>query len=415
MIKDAQAFLAETRQEGRDHDSQVLIEAGWQVPLYTPETAGELPALYKVSLAGSVEPASLMAERGLFLLQQPVQIEPDPLEVGQGPVWARGAPVRVDGALRRKFWTVRASVWSQTLPKTTLTEGLLMVPAKNGTLLTCAQDIPLKVELAKGTKPVPYCLSLAGELQPAEQLSVSRGKLAGLYRAEGDETQTDCLLLVDQPTAPLTGFTLVYLRRLLKTQAEALAQAANQATRLGQSLAISPAKAEPGRSESASRPLPYTLAEARRGLREADAALRKAMAAVGGLEAGFGTILGKRSGESTQAPSTLAINPEIFEGAAREILLETGESCLALAPQLDTAAKTVRQAAESSGGFTVEQYQQAYSAAVEATENVRQPLLALIGRLRAEIAAEELPLVAWRVHDQVQVLAEGLRWGVLRG
>jgi hypothetical protein len=140
------------------------------------------------------------------------------------------------------------------------------------------------------------------------------------------------------------------------------------------------------------------------------------MASVGGLEAGFGTILGKSGGETAQpAAPAPAISPEIFEGVAREVLQETGETCLALAPRLDSAAKKTRQAVEHPGGFTVEQYQAAYTAAVETARNAREQLLSLIEQLRAEIAAEELPLVAWRVHDQLQALAEGLRWGVLRG
>lgn len=413
--QDARAFLAETQQERQDQAGQLLAEAGWQIPLYTPETAGQLPPLHRVSPVDLGDPARFEGKSGLIILQQPVQVEPDPIEIGQGPAWAAAAPIGPDGRLRRKFWTIRAWLWSQTLPGTTVAEGVLTVAADNGTLISSGQDVPLKVTLAKGVKPALYRLSLAGKLQTAEQLTLSRGKLAGLYLAEADEAQIDSLLVVDQPAAPLTGFTLAYLQRLLGAQAEALAGAATQAAQLGQALAPPAGKAGPSRSDSANRPLPYTLAEARRGLKEADVALRKAMASIGGLEVGFGTILGKPGSETTQAAPAPAIRPEIFEGAAREILIEVSETCLVLAPQLDATARTVRQAVENSGGLTVAQYQQAYSAATETAQRVRQPLLALIERLRAEIASEELPLVAWRVHDQVQALAEGLRWGVLRG
>ena len=247
-------------------------------------------------------------------------------------------------------------------------------------------------------------------------MAANRGKLSGLYPVEDDKAQTDCLLVIDQPAAPLTGFTLTYLQGLLQSQAEALAQGATLASQLGQALAPPPEKPERGRSPAPTRTLPYTLAEARRGLKEADAALRKAMASVGGLEAGFGTILGKPGSETAQAAAPApAISPEIFEGVAQEVLHETGATCLALAPHLDSAAKNVRQTVENPGGFTAAQYQAAYTAALETAQTAREQLLNLVERLRAEIAVEELPLVAWRVHDQLQALAEGLRWGVLRG
>lgn len=413
---DARAFLAETGEEGRESYSQLLVEAGWQIPILSGEAEEPSLPLHFVSLAGSVDLAQIEASKGVLILQQPFQIEPDPLEIGRGPVWAEGAPIRPDGSLRRKFWAVRAYLLSRQFPEATQMDGLLTLPTENGLLITSAQELPLKVNLSKGAKPNVYRLSLSGALSPAEGLVASRGKLSGLYPAEDDQAQTDCLLVINQPAAPLTGFTLTYLQRLLQSQAEALSQATTLANRLGQSLAPPPEKPVQSRGQAPTRPLPYTLAEARRGLKEADAALRKAMASVGGLEAGFGTILGKPGGETAQAAAPApAISPEIFEGVAREVLQEVGETCLALAPTLENAAKKVQQTIDHSGGFTVEQYQAAYTAAVETARTTREGLLNLVERLRAEIATEELPLVAWRVHDELQALAEGLRWGMLRG
>ena len=70
---------------------------------------------------------------------------------------------------------------------------------------------------------------------------------------------------------------------------------------------------------------------------------------------------------------------------------------------------------DSSNGFTVEQYQQSYTKAASTAQETRQSLLKIIARLRVEMASERLPLVAWRVHHQIQEIAENLRWGVLRG
>jgi hypothetical protein len=413
---DARAFLAETGEEGRESYSQLLAEAGWKIPIQTPDNEEQPLPLHLLSLAEPTALTRVEASDGIVILQQPIQVEPDPLEIGRGPVWAEGAPIRPDGYLRRKFWTVRAHIWPRRFPQAILAENLLTIPGKGGLLITSAQEAPLKINLPKGAKPEAYRLSLSGALSGAEGLAVNRGKLSGLYPVEDDKAQTDCLLVIDQPATSLTGFTLTYLQRLLQSQAEALAQGATLASQLGQALAPPPEKTEQSRSQAPTRPLPYTLAEARRGLKEADAALRKAMASVGGLEAGFGTILGKPGSETAQAAAPApAISPEIFEGVAREVLHEAGATCLALAPRLDSAAKSVRQTVENPEGFTAAQYQAAYTAAIEAAQTAREQLLSLIERLRTEIAAEELPLVAWRVHDQLQALAEGLRWGVMRG
>ena len=47
-------------------------------------------------------------------------------------------------------------------------------------------------------------------------------------------------------------------------------------------------------------------------------------------------------------------------------------------------------------------------------ETVRESVLGAIAQLRLEISAGRLPLVIWRIHDQMQAISEGLRGGVLR-
>ena len=64
--------------------------------------------------------------------------------------------------------------------------------------------------------------------------------------------------------------------------------------------------------------------------------------------------------------------------------------------------------------FTVEQYRQSYTTAATAIQVVRESLLKIITQLRQDIGSEKMPLIAWRVHDQVQEIVETLRWGVLR-
>jgi hypothetical protein len=310
------------------------------------------------------------------------------------------------------LWQVRQKLWRQTLPELRLEGHTLIAPFSGGTIMTRSSSAPVKIDIPSTVKAKLYRLGFNGELSDDESLKLSRGKVSGLYQAETAAGTTDLLLILDNPTAPLTGFPLSYLRCLLVAQMETLARSAVLAAALGESLSLP--QAEPERAAaSPRRPSSAALERARQGLSEADAALRKAMASIGALESGFATILGKES--SQQAVTPPAITPAIFEGEAKEVLLEVGAACAKIAPVLQDAAETLRRTLTASSGFTVEQYRQNYVAALAAARAAREPLLEVIALLRLEIAAERLPLLAWRVHQQVQELAESLRWGVLRG
>jgi hypothetical protein len=249
----------------------------------------------------------------------------------------------------------------------------------------------------------------------APDFNVARGKLNGLYLTEDQNSQTDLLLLLNDPSIS-SGFISTYLRALLQSQAQTLAYCAALAVQLAQ--ALTPVPAEPGAaSPPQAKPTSYTLAEARRGLREADAILRQAVASIGGLEAGFETILGRGKPEIPQPaqPAALLTPAILDEGQARETLLEAGRVCADIAPELNATAAALQKTLAAAAGLTPEHYRQNYNAAVTTAQTCYQLLLDVLARLRLEIAAKELPLVAWRVHDQVQSLAERLRWGVLRG
>jgi hypothetical protein len=115
------------------------------------------------------------------------------------------------------------------------------------------------------------------------------------------------------------------------------------------------------------------------------------------------------------AAASLAINPAIFEGQAKDVLLEVGAACAKVEPVLRAAVAAFQPVLASSAEFTFEQYLQGYTTVVTTAETAREPLLDVLALLRLEIAAERLPLIAWRVHNQVQEIVESLRWGVLRG
>jgi hypothetical protein len=267
----------------------------------------------------------------------------------------------------------------------------------------------LKVDLAVGAKSAVYRLCLTGQLLPDDQLKVSRSKLSGLYRATDNSVQTDLILVLNDPTAPLGEFACTYLGYWLTAQAQALSHCAELAAALGQTLTATETEASvPARPAKTS----YLLNEARRGLSEADVALRKALTSIGDLEGGFATILGKSGPQPVKSPAR--VSPDIFEGPARDVLAEVGAACAKIAPSLQSTAGNLQRTLAASPGFTIEQYQQSYTTAVSAAQSARETLLKVIALLRMEIASEKLPLVAWRVHNQVQELAEGLRWGVRR-
>jgi hypothetical protein len=148
-------------------------------------------------------------------------------------------------------------------------------------------------------------------------------------------------------------------------------------------------------------------------LSEADAALRKAMASINALSDGFATILDKPHQAIPQpAARPVAISPEAFAEGAREILIEVGAVCAESVPQLESAAKTGQETVGAST-FTIKQYQHSHTTVVTTAQAVRESLLKVIVELRLGIATERLPLITWRIHDQVQAIAESLRWGVI--
>jgi hypothetical protein len=393
--KDAQAFLDEVQRETILSYRQTLVGGGWQIPIYTDDT----PPV-------SGQPVFLK-------LAQPIQADPDPADVGRRPVWAASAPIRADGEPRPAFWQQRQQVWPLGWPETRLVDQTLVSTWPDGAFITRSGDTTLKLSLAAGAKAQVYRLYFSGQLLLESQLKLSRGKLTGLYRA-GDETGlTDLYLVINNPAAPLSEFPLAYLSHLLVAQAHTLERCAGVITALGQALSVGQAipippeeKKTPARS--------YLLDEARRGLRQAEAALRKATASIGDLESGFSTILGKsRSARLIEA--AVYLNLGAFDPLARGLLAEVGETCAAVGPALHAAAHRVDSCLSTPGGFTIEQYQQTYTATLADVDTVKAALFEIIGLLRLELAAERLPLVTWRLHDQIQEIAESLRWGVLRG
>ena len=414
LEQEAKVFLAELLKDKQATDYQILIDAGWQIPILG-QTKVEVETL---RLQNYTDPTVLNdsdSNSVILNLQQPIQIDPDPVEVSRYPVWAATAPIRADGSLRRKFWTFKHKLWQYQKLDAVLEDSILRMPFDKGEALSSGRDTALKMSLPKGSKPTIYRLRSNGELIIDEGLKTYRGKITGQYVVEDEITQTDWVLCIDHPNEPLTDFPQTYLSRLLNSQLQTLLRCGGLVESLSEILSpksvLSPVEVRPQTNASHT----YTLNEARRGLREADVALRKAIRSIGGLEAGFDIILGRPTPEIPQpAKGTIVINPEVFDAGVKDILYHIGKVCTESAIELKTASDMVQQIVDETQSLTIERYQTSYSNAVTATIHCRQNLHQVIAQLRTEIAAEKLPLVIWRVHDQIQSISKRLRWGVLR-
>ncbi len=417
LQEDAREFLSEIRQSSQQNYLQPLADAGWQTPVYFSglNTAPDLPQLQSCNMTQPINLSALDTGHTIITLRCPIQLDPTPPDAGTGPVWAKGAPIRADGSVRRSFWRIRQSIWQHCLPDATVDGQTFIAPFETWGLVTAAQDTAIKIVLPKGSKPTPYRLWLNGELLVDNILSAARSRLKGTYLTEDDSGQTDLAFYQNTPAEPVAGFLSAYLKDLLTAQIYALAWAAGRANKLGQSLLPGQLDNQ-GQPQAKPRQSPHTISDARRGLKEAEAALRKAMASIGGLETGFDTMLGKSRKDIPQvATESVAITADAFEGVAQDTIVLAGEVCADIATQLKSVAESLQNTVTATKNLiTVEQYQTCYNTAVNAAVDARTSLLAIIARFRSELSAGQLPLVTWRVHNQLQAIAEGLRWGVLR-
>ena len=417
LERDARRFLEEEKVDLKTSLTDILSAEGWQVPVYSTLTEPPVgaPAWQSYLLTGSIDRLPKLTKKSGLHLPHPIETEPDPIEVGSGPGWASKAPIRADGSVRHNFWRVRQALWSRRWPASSSDGSVWCLNTPHLTLITAVGDVPLKVETEAPAKSPIYRLRLSGELVVDETLQVTRKKMSGLYRVEDETDQTDLVALLADPTVAFPEPLLSHLRWLLVGQAETLSLAVRLAAHLSEMLAVPP-ETDPAPEPAGKRPMAhaYVLDEARRGLSQADAALRKALSSIGGLEQGFATMLDRDEDETTESvPAPLAIHPAAFEGTARQTLLTVGERCGEVASGLETVVAQLGEVVAQP--FNLADYQEAYRAAVTAAQAARRPLLDLITQLRRDIVAAELPLVIWRIHDQVQIVAECLRWGVLRG
>ena len=412
--KDAKLFLEQQSQARQTQDYNILAEAGWQIPMNPPGAdTSEAPHIQSVFDFQSLEADVLSSD--VFSLQQPIQISHDPVEIAGHPMWATAAPIRADGSFRRKVWSLRQTLWQyQSIDSTHFDGTVLVIEIDGGRVVMSGQDTLLKIDLPKNfSGSTCYRLRATGELIIDDQLKVSRGKLRGHYQVEDEVAQIDMLLCIVDPNKPLPDFLNTYLHQLLHAQFETLLKCKSLMEILHELLS-SKLSNTPQASESKTSHSSYTLNEARQGLKDADVALRKAIRSIGGLESGFDSILGRPTPETPQpAKGPIMINPKVFDDDIRTVLYNVGDVCGQTATELEAAIKALSNSGDREN-LTIEQYQQKYTHAVTAASYARQEMDHLVAQLRANIAAEKLPLVTWRIHDQIESISKRLYWGVLR-
>ncbi len=414
--RDARNFLHDLQQTTLTRYAKILTEAGWQGPLYPSEQtppAGHPP----ITPCSLTDPATLpQRPSGIVRLQHPIQADPDTPELGQGPVWAGQAPIESDGSLKPAFYQARLRLWPARYPTAASLNGMLSIAGEECITLTAASDTSFKISVSAEKRWTAWRLLADGTVQPAPDVK-QRGKtIRGPYRQADTAGQTDLYLLTTGPDAALSSPARQHLTALLTGQLAALERCSQQAERLAQSLTPSgPATGTRPSPQAGDAPITRTLAEARRGLQEADQALRRATQAISGLEEGLAAILGQHAPETglaaASAPAVLL--PDSLTADQQEILRRAAQVCRDISPPLAQAAANLRPLLQA-GPFTLVQYRQASESAVAAARSASAPLVEMITLLRGSISARQLPFVFWYVHNRLLELFQTLRWGVIR-
>lgn len=414
LEEDAKLFLREQQQAVAAASRQTIVEAGWQVPILPSDAEEQLDIPHLQNITDLDKWEVVDATSPILNLTQPIRIENNPVEIGSCTVWAINAPIRADGSLRRKFWRLRQKLGPYQNVDMVLDDPVSMIISPAGGAVMADQDTNLKVALPEDArKAACYRLRATGELIVDDNLRVFRGKLSGQYLLEDDSSQTDRVFYITAPDEPLPDFIAVYLKRLLNAQRQALLRCSTILETLSEVLNFE-AATKPDTGQSKKTVSSTVLDEARRGLQDADAALKKAVRSIGGLESGFDTMLDRASLKAQQsAKDTLVFASETFEADTKTILSRINEICDKSAVELKPAADRVQQTLDGQA-LTLEQYQQSYAGAVATAAEHRQTFDHLTAQLRTHIAARSQPLAVWYVHDQIERAGKGLLWGVLR-
>jgi hypothetical protein len=246
-----------------------------------------------------------------------------------------------------------------------------------------------------------YRLLLDGRL--VEGKVRARGDVVYLdYLAADEAGETDMFLILNDPSAPLTG----YLRDLFVTLLMGKARVLQRVGDMCQTLVESFEERGP---VSAGEPLPAKedLRAAELSLEEAHRAVSRAAASLGKLEELVGNIRG-----DVVAPSLALLDLSAFSPQQRERLLPLRDACAQAAPILLDAAE-VFAAQDPFAALTIPTYQSAWEQARAATNKSEALLAAMLPALRVDLQAGVLPSSTWPLHDWLIRMLKSLSAGLL--
>jgi hypothetical protein len=262
-------------------------------------------------------------------------------------------------------------------------------PVEGGTLVTGSESRRVRLSRPAGDYGV-YRLLLDGQILEAS--SRKRGDALYVDYVAADEAgETDMVILLKDPPAPLAGYLREYFVSLLMGRAGALRRAGAMCHTVAEALSgdISPA------SEGGAQPASEDLQAAERSLVEARLAARRAAASLGRLERLASEVRGELALTASTLPDFSAFSPQELER-----LTLVRDACAQVAPMLVEAARSLSSTCQpgESGeeeGLTVQAYQAAFKAAQATASEAETPLAGALGQLRADLAAGALSPVAW--------------------
>ncbi len=367
--EDAARFVAYAAAHALETYARLLREMGWTLPI-------------------AAEPEAFVADQAPTHISQ---VDPEPSQLGAGFRWAMDTPLRADGTPRRRFWAVKSAMLGAE-------EGIKRV--EGATLVTGFQERRVRLPRPEGTYGV-YRLLLDGQL--LEAAARPRGDALSLdYVAEDEDGETDMVLVLDDPSAPLPGFIRDYLVSTLLGRAGALKRGGMMCRAVTEALTETPPA--PGQKRTVSSTEDLQAIEV--NLEEARRAARQAAVSVGRLE----RLAGEIRGEIPSAPASTLPGASAFTSAEMERLQPLHDDCAAAGPILLEAGQAIQ---DQAGGeaFTLQDYRATFTQAREAARGAESLLAGALTRLRVDLASGDLPASAWAFQDWLARILQGLAMG----
>jgi hypothetical protein len=374
QVDDAVRFVEHATAHAVETYTRLLREAGWTVPIAADPDA---------------------APKGMNLAHV-AQVDPEPPQVGAGIRWAMDAPLRADGSPRRRFWAVKAALLE-------MEEGVKSV--ESGTLVTAADSRRFRLDRPAGDYGV-YRLLLDGRLlEAAGRKSGDRRQLE--YVAADERGETDLYVILNDPSAPLTGFLRDYTASLLMGRAHTLRRAWAMCQALTEAFSGAPSPSGAGDIAEPLGPSAEDLQAAEQSLEEARRAAQRAAASLGRLERLASAVRGEGAPTAPTLPYLSA-----FSAGELKRLSPARDACAEAGPVLMEAAETIQAVCQpgdsGSEDLTLQVYQAALEEAGARTREAEATLGEALTRLRADLASGALTPLAWTIQNWLTRTLQGL-------